>query len=130
MSQSTKGSLDLSDKQQALLEALLREEGVAASKTERIPHRTGRTEIPLSFAQQRLWFLDKFAPGNTAYNIHEALSLSGPLNIEELKRSLNEIVRRHEALRTNFSSREEKPIQIISPILTLNLPLFDRSCPD
>ena len=127
MVQPSKGSLDLSDKRQALLEALLREEGVAASKTERIPPRTGDAEIPLSFAQQRLWFLDKFAPGNTAYNIHDALSISGPLNIEALKRSLNEIIRRHEALRTNFSSIEERPVQVISPSSPLNLPIVDLS---
>lgn len=127
MSQPTKGSLDLSDKRQALLEALLREEGVAATQTEKIQRRPDSIEIPLSFAQQRLWFLDKFAPGNTAYNIHQALAISGPLNIEAFKKSLTEILVRHEALRTSFPSVKERPRQVISPDLTLQLPVVNLS---
>src|SRR5687767_9377521 len=61
---------------------------------------TGRT--PLSFAQQRLWFLEQLSPGSPVYNVIEALRLHGALDIPALERSLQEIIRRHEALRTNF----------------------------
>ena len=81
--------------------------------------------LPLSFAQQRLWFLDQLAPGSLFYNIPMAVRLSGPLDVEALERSLNEIVRRHEALRTTFDERNGQPVQIIDPALTLPLELED-----
>jgi amino acid adenylation domain-containing protein len=70
--------------------------------------------LPLSFAQQRLWFLDQLEPGSSAYNIPMALRIKGGLNPEVLERSLNEIVRRHEALRTTFESREDQGVQVIA----------------
>ncbi|GER91685.1 hypothetical protein KDW_58470 [Dictyobacter vulcani] len=69
--------------------------------------------IPLSFAQQRLWFIDQMEPANAAYNIPLALRLSGDLNAEALVRSLQEIVNRHEILRTSFVVQDEQPVQII-----------------
>jgi len=71
--------------------------------------------LPLSFAQQRLWFLDRLAPGGSAYNIAVAVLLQGDLDVEALERSLGEIVRRHEALRTVFAEIEERPVQIVQP---------------
>jgi acyl carrier protein len=68
---------------------------------------------PLSFAQQRLWFIDQLQPGNTLYNIPMAVRLSGELNREALKWSVGEIVRRHEALRTRFPEREGVAVQEI-----------------
>ncbi|WP_026102253.1 condensation domain-containing protein [Pleurocapsa sp. PCC 7319] len=71
--------------------------------------------LPLSFTQERLWLIDQLESGSsTAYNIPLALRLSGSLNISALEQSLKEIVRRHEALRTTFSTVENKPVQIIS----------------
>ena len=75
--------------------------------------------LPLSFAQQRLWFIDQLAPGNSAYNIPAAVRLEGPLNVMALERSLNEIVRRHEALRTTFTIVDGGPAQVIAPSLTM-----------
>jgi amino acid adenylation domain-containing protein len=72
-------------------------------------------DLPLSFAQQRLWFLDQLEPGSTAYNIPSAIRLSGELEPELLERIFSEIVRRHEALRTTFASHGGRPVQVISP---------------
>ncbi len=69
--------------------------------------------FPLSFAQQRLWFLDQLEPGNPAYNIPAAFRLVGLLDIEALEKSLNEIVQRHEILRTTFTAVSGKAVQII-----------------
>jgi amino acid adenylation domain-containing protein len=70
-------------------------------------------ELPLSFAQQRLWFIDQLEPGSTVYNIPFGVRLSGELNREALLWSLGEIVRRHEVLRTRFPEREGVPVQEI-----------------
>ena len=69
--------------------------------------------LPLSFAQQRLWFLDQLEPQNTAYNVWRAVRLGGTLNIETLERSLNDVVRRHEILRTSFPIIHGRPVQSI-----------------
>ncbi len=80
--------------------------------------------IPLSFAQERLWFLDQLDPSkSSAYNMPFAFEIAGSLNISALKKSLNEILRRHEALRTAFSVIEGKPVQIAHPELTVALPI-------
>lgn len=84
-------------------------------------------EIPMSFAQQRLWFLDKLVPDNPFYNIASAIRIIGSLDIPILEYSLNEIIRRHESLRTNFSSVTEQPVQIISSSLILSIPIIDLS---
>ena len=93
------------------------------------PDETMEKEIvvfPTSFAQQRLWFLDQLEPGNSTYNIAQAFRLSGRLQPEALERSLNEIVRRHETLRTTFVEIEGEPAQIIGapshqPLNVINL---------
>ncbi|MDQ2902116.1 MAG: amino acid adenylation domain-containing protein [Chloroflexota bacterium] len=81
--------------------------------------------FPLSFGQQRLWFLHQLEPENVAYNIPAALRLSGMLNLAVLERSLNEIVRRHEVLRTTYSIEDGQAIQVIAPLLTIALPVVD-----
>jgi alpha-ketoglutarate-dependent taurine dioxygenase/acyl carrier protein len=83
--------------------------------------------LPLSFAQQRLVFLDHIAPGNTAYNIQVAVRLTGVLKHTALEHALNEIVRRHEALRTTFSIRNGAPVQIIASDYTLSVPIVNVS---
>lgn len=85
--------------------------------------RTGN--LPLSFAQQRLWFLDQMEPGNPLYNISTAVRLKGSLDLAVLEQSLNEIVRRHEALRTTFKTVDGHPVQEIAPALKLTLPVLD-----
>src|SRR5262249_27370803 len=71
-------------------------------------------ELPLSFAQQRLWFLDQLETSSSFYNIASARRLNGQLNVSVLMQSLTEIVRRHESLRTTFSVHEEQPFQVIA----------------
>ena len=83
--------------------------------------------FPTSFAQQRLWFLSQLEPDSPAYNIPAALRLSGELNVRVLEQSLNEIVRRHEALRTTFVAVEGKPAQVVAPALSLTLLVTDLS---
>ncbi|MGH9753403.1 MAG: amino acid adenylation domain-containing protein [Blastocatellia bacterium] len=73
----------------------------------------GERRAPLSFAQQRLWFLDQLEPGNPFYNILGALELEGRLDLEALEQAINEIVRRHEALRTRFEADNGEPTQVI-----------------
>jgi amino acid adenylation domain-containing protein len=87
-------------------------------------------ELPLSFAQERLWFLDQLSPGNYAYNMATAVRLQGVLNVPALENSLNTIISRHEALRTAFVMGENYPLQAIASSLTINLPVIDlRSLP-
>ncbi len=88
--------------------------------------------FPTSFAQQRLWFLHQLAPGNPFYNVSAALRLTGSLNFTALKQTFNEIVRRHEILRTTFIMVEPQPVQAIpaescanAPSLSIPLPLID-----
>ncbi len=84
-------------------------------------------ELALSFAQQRLWFLDQLEHGLSAYNIPAAVRLKGPLNLAALEQSLNEIVRRHESLRTTFGNSGGWPSQQIAPALSIALPVVDLS---
>ncbi|MBV9790782.1 MAG: amino acid adenylation domain-containing protein, partial [Chloroflexi bacterium] len=81
--------------------------------------------LPLSFAQQRLWFLDQLEPGNSFYNMHVALELTGRLDREAVERSLNAIIARHESLRTTFAMIDNQPAQLIAPELTIALPIVD-----
>lgn len=110
-------------KRQELLEILLREEGLD-STFEKIPKRNQQTEIPQSYAQQRLWFLDRLEPGNAVYNIWTAYRLRGPLNIRILNQSLNEVIRRHESLRTAFTELDGEPIQNIALFTPFTLPTY------
>lgn len=81
--------------------------------------------LPLSFAQQRFWILDQLEPGRAIYNILTGVRLTGRLNLDALQRTFNEVVRRHEVLRTNFAVVGGQPVQLISRSLTLELPLID-----
>src|SRR4028118_1036117 len=81
--------------------------------------------FPASFAQQRLWLLDRLFPGNTFYNVATALRLTGSLDIAALEQTFNEIVHRHEALRTTFRMLEGQLVQVIASTLTLPLTLVD-----
>ncbi|HEX5871728.1 MAG TPA: amino acid adenylation domain-containing protein, partial [Longimicrobium sp.] len=78
---------------------------------------------PLSFGQERLWFLDRVEPGKAAYNVAAAARLSGPLDVPVLERALGEIVRRHETLRTTFQERGGSAVQIIAPFTGFTLPV-------
>ena len=87
--------------------------------------------IPLSFAQARLWFLDQLQPNSAFYNIPLALHLCGQLNIPALESSINKIIQRHEALRTNFATIEGQPVQVIASTKDLKLLVVDlRDLPE
>jgi amino acid adenylation domain-containing protein len=81
--------------------------------------------FPLSFAQKRLWFLDKLQPGSSVYNLPAALHLKGSLHIDTLEKSINEIIKRHEILRTSFLEIKGEIVQSVYPVLNLNVPVID-----
>ena len=85
---------------------------------------------PLSFVQQRLWFLQQLEPESVAYNIPLALRLTGRLSIPTLEKSFNEILHRHEILRTTFKNTDTHPVQVISPPWQVNLRVVDLSALD
>jgi amino acid adenylation domain-containing protein len=88
-------------------------------------------DLPLSFAQQRLWFFSQLEPGSSFYNVPLAVRLTGHLDLEALEWSLNQVVARHEVLRTTFHVVSDKPVQVIAPEVHLPLPLTDlRSLPE
>src|SRR5215212_1574343 len=115
----------LSPEQRELLLQRLRKEQPLASEPAEIPRRDPADPLPLSFAQQRLWFLDQLAPNNPFYNIPLGVQLDGPLNVEALKLSFNEIVRYHETLRTSFEVVSGQPAQVIHLPYAPELPLVD-----
>src|SRR5262249_8402958 len=84
-------------------------------------------EIPLSFSQQRLWFLDQLEPSSPFYNLSTAFRIQGSLNVAALEQAFNEVVRRHESLRTTFASTNGKPFQIILPEHPQRFPFTDLS---
>ncbi|HEX7332939.1 MAG TPA: amino acid adenylation domain-containing protein [Pyrinomonadaceae bacterium] len=83
--------------------------------------------LPLSFAQQRLWFIDQLIPGNPAYHIPAAVKLHGRLNIAALEQTLSEIIRRHEVLRTTFPTNDGQPVQLIQPAQTFRMDFVELS---
>ncbi|MDY7225118.1 non-ribosomal peptide synthetase [Hyalangium rubrum] len=91
------------------------------------PAKRKRTSFPLSFGQQRLWVLDQFEPGSPLYNVSGALRMRGRLDVAALERSLNEIIARHEALRSTFTLEQGVPMQLIAPTAQLPLPVVDLS---
>ena len=111
-----------------LNQAVMSERGVTRPPIERVL-RDGR--LPLSFAQQRLWFLHRLEPNSAAYNISFSARFTGRLNVPALEQSANEIVRRHETLRATFPQAEGEPTQVIVPHLALALPIVDlRDIPE
>jgi acyl carrier protein len=83
--------------------------------------------VPLSFAQQRLWFLDQLMPNSSVYIVPTILKITGQFNLAAFKQSLDEVIRRHETLRTTFAMKEGKPVQVIAPAQSLELPVIDLS---
>ncbi|AKQ66003.1 Non-ribosomal peptide synthetase [Myxococcus hansupus] len=81
--------------------------------------------MPVSFAQQRLWFIDQLHPGSAVYNVPIFLRLEGTLNVDALQRACSALVARHESLRTTFASREGQPVQVVHPALAFQLAFED-----
>jgi len=106
--------------------AALKRRDVGAEIPPLVPVPRDRS-VPLSFAQQRLWFLDQLDPGNPLYNVPRAIRLTGNLNVQAMKRALNDLVARHEILRTTYQVVHDRPIQVIAPHLAFELPVIDLS---
>ena len=116
---------ELSHERRLLLERLLREEGLSIAQIPiaRQPRDTHR--FPLSFGQQRLWFPSQIQTGNPAYNMAYAARLTGLVDVTVMEKALNEIIRRHESLRTIFPDQEGQPFQMILPSSKAYLPTID-----
>ena len=104
-----------------LAQRLLRKKGIHIQQKQSIPSRTEPGPSPLSFGQEGLWLLNQLDPDSPFYNIASAVRLTGQLNLTALKQSLNEIIRRHEVLRTICPARGGEPVQEVLP--DFNLPL-------
>ena len=117
----------LSPERRALLNSLLRKSDASLSPPSSGPiaRRAREKEAAVSFAQGRLWFLDQLMPGNAFYNLHGALRLHWPLSVETLERSLNEIIRRHEILRTTFAVVDGQPAQRVAAALSIEVAVVD-----
>jgi amino acid adenylation domain-containing protein len=119
---------NLSPAKQELLAQRLRERGQQSSRTPLISRRSRPdSPAPLSFDQERLWFLQQLNPGSTVYNAPGGVILNGPLNVPALEQALGEIIRRHEALRTFFPMIDGWPVQAVTPATSFKLPIVDLS---
>ena len=109
----------ISQEQLGLLSEYMREKGSKSLFIQPIARESLHGVLPLSFAQQRLWFLDQLQHNSPAYNIAIAYRIKGEINIAALEQSMNEIIRRHEVLRASFKTIDGQPVQVIAPELTL-----------
>src|SRR5262245_14779273 len=130
MNNRTNRVANLSRAKRALLELKLGEESAFAPAEQTIPRRATPEPAALSFAQQRLWFLNQLEPDNPSYNQPKAVRLSGPLDVSSLQKALAHIVTRHESLRTTFVAVDGNPVQIINGGQAVDMPVEDlRDCP-
>ena len=97
----------------------------SGGNVQRIDRRTQRGPCPLSFAQERIWFLDQLVPGSPAYNIVDVIRFEEVLDTNAMKRAINELVRRHESLRTNFHITDGALVQVVNPVIEMSLPQID-----
>ena len=118
---------DLSPAKRALLELRLKTKERDISVSPAIIRRAERETAALSFAQQRLWFLDQLEPGNAFYNMLQATRIGGDLKVQVLHEAFNTIVMRHESLRTTFSYVDGSPVQVINRSAEVELPVIDLS---
>ena len=115
---------EFSDEKRALLEQMLRSEGIASGEPV-LPRREASAPIPLSSAQARLWLLDKFSPGNPAYLIPIVLRLEGSIDYAKFRSSVNAVIQRHEVLRTRFTMLNDAPVQVVVPKLEIDIPVIE-----
>src|SRR5579864_4019076 len=116
----------LSPHKRALFEQLLNERKQTSSATALPIARRNRPDaVPLSFEQKRLWFLDRCQPGTAVYNISAGYRFQGDLDLEAVRKSLYEIVRRHEILRVHFVVIDGQPIQHADPPQPIETPLIE-----
>ncbi|VAW42376.1 Polyketide synthase modules and related proteins [hydrothermal vent metagenome] len=115
----------LSADELALLEMMLAEEGVETSTQSTISPRSHPDKSPLSYAQERLWFLEQLEPGSPVYHIPAAFRLQGVVDTAVLEASLNQLAQRHESLRTVFVAEDGEPFQKVLSEITLPLNVVD-----
>ncbi|HEY9809671.1 MAG TPA: amino acid adenylation domain-containing protein [Halomicronema sp.] len=112
----------LSPAKRKLLEQKLQQKAKNVNHQPTITPREKTQSAPLSFFQERMWILDKIEPGNPAYNCPINIRITGSLNLAALEKAINQIVERHEVLRTSFPTVDEQPIQVIATSLNVKLP--------
>lgn len=119
----------LSPAKRALLERRLKGVAAASPKADdnRIPKRPDPRSAPLSFSQERLWFFQQIQPGSTVFNMPMTARLRGPLNLDALKKTINEIRRRHEVLRSAYSQTDGRMLQVIHEARDEELEIIDLS---
>src|SRR5438034_6820579 len=114
---------NLSPAKRALMDLRLGKAGLRIPKGQ----RSDQGRAPLSFAQQRIWFLDQLEPGSASYNVPRAIRLTGHLKVDVLKQTLEAIVQRHESLRTTFQAVDGAPVQVIGDRAQVEMPVIDIS---
>lgn len=127
MTTLTEKLASLTPEQRALLERKLKAAKTPRAGTEypAIVHRDVAGLRPLSLDQERLWFIDRIAPGNAAYNVNTGSWLRGSLDVDALQKSINAVVKRHESLRTTFVEQNGRPYQRVAETLELTLEKID-----
>ena len=119
----------LSPQRRKVLERLLEQKRQPAasvrSQQHRIPRRSGTGQAPLSSAQQRVWVMDQLTRSSFLYNEHNAFRFPYAIDVDAFRRSVNEIIRRHEILRTTFATENGSPVQVVAPHLTIDVPVVD-----
>src|SRR5882762_7363367 len=115
----------LSPERRALLAARLNRRNEKDRQLKLIPAAVRSGPLPLSYAQQRLWFLEQLAPGTVVYSVPAGVRLLGNLRLKPLRKTLDQIVKRHEVLRTVFMNRNGEPVQVIREGQEMQLPVVD-----
>jgi amino acid adenylation domain-containing protein len=127
-SMSRFNAAELARMRRALFEQRVRVAGSRpAAEPQAVTWRTGSGPLPLSASQTQLWYLSQLAPDSRAYNELLVIHKTGALNVDALRRALNEVVRRHEALRTTFATVDGVPQQFVHESTEIDLPLLDLS---
>ena len=127
MSDIAKQITELSAEKRQLLERYLKSAGLDLTSAVIMPQPRDTNKFPLSFAQERIWFMDQLEPNRPIYNLPDTHYFKGPLDLDALQRTLTEIVRRHESLRTTFQTVDGEPMQVIAPPEPLSLEVIDLS---
>ena len=118
------GTGPLSPERRKLLELMLKQKGLARAGDRPVPLEPDEEKL-LSFGQQRLWFLDEMQPHDSVYNVPGAIELTGPLDRAALRRALDTIEERHDALRTTFVSDGSEPRQYVAPATGVEMAEID-----
>jgi amino acid adenylation domain-containing protein len=115
----------LSESKRALLQKRLRGEAARKPSAAAITPSAGEGPAPLSFAQEHLWFMEQMEPGHARYHLPGADRMVGPVDAAAMERALNDLVRRHESLRTVFPMVNGKPAQVVLPEMRVSIPVVD-----